>query len=1262
MEVAALALIATEQVRDLAIGIGTNIASEVLARMTAERRETTPTSFVPELRREMTDCVVSCLHAEPDPTNQQLLVDCLFDDLSIHDIVSCFLARDYDAANIVLSAKSRLPEGTDWEKVGQIIEAGAARLVERFKQTVSNNQVLFNRLAMLGWEHDERQAADIREIKNGIMQIQRSVADFPRNNTQGEYDRQTISSAPPLLSSAGEFPTQSVAAVSFLKDDFDAALNELKLGSAKKAKEGFKLVVERLEKLGTDIDRTLYFRAKSNLGLSTFASGGATEFAVECLERAFPFADGAVRGRINLALAKTLQDREEDAVTILSAILLEEPENFEALIHRGNSFLRLGRNEEALADFRKAAPKNRENQISLASALLTANAFDEAAAAARTLLHEHPDDPFGRIILSTAIGLPVVERANDEKLATGFRRREDLDSVNEAKALLDGVLPWLRGSDRPDQILGTLSNLAALSSFLGDHHAALAYSDEAAALPACGEAVHRNRFLAAVLTGQYEKALQSATALEAWLPLEEAVVRQVEAMRGLRRFADGLALVEKAREAAGATPLSSYLRVLEVDLTLNLPDIEKAEQLTEALNRDFPHDAIAWLSTAELAHQRNDPAEEEFLKKAIATAEAPGLRLQCRSMLGQYYGRTARWKESLAMLLPENPGDKYETPHRVRIAVCYFNLGRHSDALRMAKERLEMGYDAEACDLAIQSCLAMVELEKAKAFAELMQRMDERNQVAAWCFLAHLEFRLNRPEAARRILTSAISKQANSKLLLLLSNICLHLGRHEEAVSNAVRALEVADDGAKTECHLAIVHASLCLRDPARINRPLRTQIKKSHATLLRQKGSGFDSLPIEPDFAALRKMLHAQQKAASEGQRLFSEQGLPIYVLTYMAGRDIESVWRCLVGGNGLRVNMAQGSQDDQRMQHELAFGCPGVVLDATAILSFRHLGLLDRLPQMFGRVVVSFPLYEQFLFLLNEATHGPESNGWLGLVDDNLHLQEFEKGERERVRREFLAPIIAFMETVERIGFEEPREANDAGSFLKHCNAEAWSSVCVAAQTGLPLLCDDAGTLKVARMANTVEGFCTQTALRLGEVKDVITEAEYADAVVRLFESNYHFVSDDVYSTVNYLGRHGWAMTPAVRGIIERFDTGAVTRVSACRILGGILAHAWLRAPSPECRDRWVTYICERLRSAGDSSENFRTAFVGAIEPYLHTPDLFAGMIHAICRVKGLPANEISSIKGSAQLCMLAMGQARLVHLEEVQKRWLSLVRAII
>lgn len=262
MDVPLLALGTIEQIRDISVAIGTNVASQILINMAKKESPAIPASFEPEIRREMADCVICCLQEEPNAENRQLLVRCLFDDATIHELVGMFLARQYDVSRIIGTAKSRLPAGVEWDIAEQPVTQGVARFVERFKQAVSSNQILFNRLSMVGWERDERQAADIREIKHLLIQnvltsVQRSVADFPADGGSGAVGMATFSSSSPVLSSADDFPEGSSAAVAFLKDDFESALHELKLGSAKKARNGFETVVTRLEKLGVETDRKL---------------------------------------------------------------------------------------------------------------------------------------------------------------------------------------------------------------------------------------------------------------------------------------------------------------------------------------------------------------------------------------------------------------------------------------------------------------------------------------------------------------------------------------------------------------------------------------------------------------------------------------------------------------------------------------------------------------------------------------------------------------------------------------------------------------------------------------------------------------------------------------------------------------------------------------------------------------------------------------------------------------------------------------------
>ena len=212
----------------------------------------------------------------------------------------------------------------------------------------------------------------------------------------------------------------------------------------------------------------------------------------------------------------------------------------------------------------------------------------------------------------------------------------------------------------------------------------------------------------------------------------------------------------------------------------------------------------------------------------------------------------------------------------------------------------------------------------------------------------------------------------------------------------------VADAKHLLTAHRAVVSVGLALTGDASLETEDTQKIQQSLNHLASVDNSGWTAIPFEPDFSALREMLRSQQEAAAEGKRMFSEQGLPVYFLSHMSGRDIYDTWKALTAGQGLHVNMALGSKEEQDTQLERASNSDGVVLDATALLTFRMLGLLGNLPQIFKRVVVSYPTYEYFRDLIAHSSFGPQSSGTIALDGDRFQMNEVEPGSKEREKKQ--------------------------------------------------------------------------------------------------------------------------------------------------------------------------------------------------------------------------------------------------------------------
>ena len=1199
-----------------------NILSHVLIGM-ARTRGQLP-ALNKSFEQKLCEALTVALSEERDSTSQLLMARYLCDASTLEDIATAFVDATLNEDELFRLIQERAIDGSISIDNEVPLRRGLHTIVESLKDFVADDRYLIARALL---ERTDQICSTMHRVDEGIQSLQKSGFAFAPQSTQNNSQHLTFTSASPILSAvtglSETFPSD--AASSFVKDDFEKGLEELKTGSARKAREVFSTVVGRVEKLGINDHRNLYFRAKSNLGISTHLCGDDVEFAITCLEDAFQYSDGSLKGRTNKALAHSLRGDDATALAVLNGILAETPGHFDASAQKADCLGRLGRKEEAIIVLQTVRPENREQKTVLGLTFCALDDHENVALTASSILEESPDDPWAKFMLAQAIAVPLIERFNAEKVASGFRTDADRELLKEAISLLEGALVDIRKSDRPEMIAATLSNLCGYCCANGDIKKSLAYADEAMKVGKPHRALLQNRFLAAILGKEGEIALSAARALKDDFPEPQRAAMEIEALNALGRNQEALQILEEVKNAhQGALP-SVHLEVLEVSLTLHLPDPEKADELCRLLTKRVPDDAFVWFTAANVAHDLGDPNEEEHLKTAISLAKQPGLKQEILGMLGVFYGRQTKWQEALECFLPDGVGPEYPTPYLIESATCYFNLGKHQQSLQLCTKKLAGGYDSAACVLAIQSCLAMFELEKAKALAERMAREDLRNESAALAYRAHLEFRMGQPEEARKLLLAAIRKGRNeTQLLLLLSQVCLRLDRGNDALKYAFQALAVAKESELVEAHRAVISVGLSFPPDTKLEEADVQRIQLSVTYLASVANSGLTAIPDEPDFSTFRQMLRNQQDAAREGHRMFNDQGLPLYALSHMSGRDLYDTWKALTSGQGSRVKMAFGSREEQMAQREIASCCSGVVLEATSLLTFRMLGLLDFLPRIFNRVIVSYPTFEYFRDLITLSTYGPQSSGTIGLAGDRFHMQEVEPGSREREKIEFLTPIFDFLNSslVERHGFDRPAQVNEVADFFETISNQGFASLIVAKTLGFPILCDDTGTLQVANLGFETNGFCSQAALRVAVERHIIKQDTYSDALIQLFGSNYHFVAEDLDSLISYLSRNGWELTPLIKSLFERFDKGEVDQAYSCKNMGSILAHAWMRTTSQSSNgDRWVSYICERLQSNGSEEFNIRYALVGVALVFIEVPDCFFMLVRAMRNIDGLP-----------------------------------------
>src|SRR5207302_10452556 len=135
------------------------------------------------------------------------------------------------------------------------------------------------------------------------------------------------------------------------------------------------------------------------------------------------------------------------------------------------------------------------------------------------------------------------------------------------------------------------------------------------------------------------------------------------------------------------------------------------------------------------------------------------------------------------------------------------------------------------------------------------------------------------------------------------------------------------------------------------------------------------------------------------------------IGVLAHLLGRSIVDVWTGLVGLAGERLFASEGTEVEVAHDAALLAESPVMTIDVVALLSFAHLGLLDRLAHAFDRLVSAQSTVDHIrLHYLRHFT-GATPSGILGkqgsqYVRSEITHEDIDKG------RDFMEGILQFLE----------------------------------------------------------------------------------------------------------------------------------------------------------------------------------------------------------------------------------------------------------
>jgi hypothetical protein len=261
------------------------------------------------------------------------------------------------------------------------------------------------------------------------------------------------------------------------------------------------------------------------------------------------------------------------------------------------------------------------------------------------------------------------------------------------------------------------------------------------------------------------------------------------------------------------------------------------------------------------------------------------------------------------------------------------------------------------------------------------------------------------------------------------------------------------------------------------------------------------------PILEHIRQHAEANQAAA----RFYTEQALPLELVARMLGGDVIS-FAGYVRELGSAIHTCVGTPDERlaAISRSRKNAGKGVVLDSYTAFVAAELNLLPALKAFFGEILLAHSTIDLFNELIVKARGNAGADYMTIVWQDGQFFREMitdadtrrQVGALERVKAILLdhaTPVSVVLPDREAL----PADARDL------IDSPFYLPIFLAAERGLPLLCDDGPTRVLAAELAKVEGLWLQPALTAAGVAGHLTGSAYATALAGLAARRHTTVS---------------------------------------------------------------------------------------------------------------------------------------------------------
>lgn len=240
-----------------------------------------------------------------------------------------------------------------------------------------------------------------------------------------------------------------------------------------------------------------------------------------------------------------------------------------------------------------------------------------------------------------------------------------------------------------------------------------------------------------------------------------------------------------------------------------------------------------------------------------------------------------------------------------------------------------------------------------------------------------------------------------------------------------------------------------------------------------------------------------------------FNSYTVPSYSLSKILGLNVLDTWGYIITSKKANVHLIISSGTKQEIiEEDNAVLSQNIVIDAIALLTLKHLDILDKIQRIFDNIFVPRHVYECFCQIIKE---------WELVKKDGYYNLGKEAGEYVRneitpeiikQKIEFLSSITDFCNNIQIVGSPRSFDYYETIYLTPIMGEEHVVPFLLAQNIGGAIYSDDLVTRVIAHDRYGVSGFSTLTVLRVLLDKKLLKPMEYAQLLLNLLKSNYQYI----------------------------------------------------------------------------------------------------------------------------------------------------------